>query len=140
MTTLTSAFEHSQADFFAQLERRINEKGDFPALSKSIQNIRQLIQDEGRNIAGIANAILSDFTLTQKIIKLANSGLYSKADSEVTTVSHAVVVLGLDTITNIALNIRTIDTPSAAKSEPGTVSGELEKAVLASNIARNIVA
>ncbi|TXI29527.1 MAG: HDOD domain-containing protein [Nitrosomonas oligotropha] len=140
MTTLTSAFEHSQADFFAQLERRINEKGDFPALSKSIQNIRQLIQDEGRNIAGIANAILSDFTLTQKIIKLANSGLYSKSESEVTTVSHAVVVLGLDTITNIALNIRTIDTPSAAKSQPGTVSGELEKAVLASNIARNIVA
>jgi hypothetical protein len=31
-------------------------------------------------------------------------------------------------------------TPFAAKSEPGTVSGELEKAVLASNIARNIVA
>lgn len=140
MATVTSALEHNQTDFFAQLERRMNEKGDFPALSKSIQNIRQLIQDEGKNIAGIANAILSDFTLTQKIIKLANSGLYPKVDREVTTVSHAVVVLGLDTITNIALNIRTIDTPSAAKSVPGTVRGELEKAVLASNIARNIVA
>jgi len=71
MTTLTSTstFELSKANFFTLLERRINEKGDFPALSKSIQNLRQFIHDEERNIAGIANAILSDFTLTQKIIK-----------------------------------------------------------------------
>lgn len=141
MTTLTSTstFELSKANFFTLLERRINEKGDFPALSKSIQNLRQFIHDEERNIAGIANAILSDFTLTQKIIKLANSGLYVEADREITTISHAVAVLGLDTITSIALNVRTIDTPAAAKTESSAVCAELEKAILASDIAKSIV-
>ncbi|MDV6348173.1 HDOD domain-containing protein [Nitrosomonas sp. Is35] len=139
MTTLTSTFELSKANFFALLERRISEKGDFPALSKSIQGLRQLIYEEERNIADIANAILSDFTLTQKIIKLVNSGMYAEADQEITTISHAIAVLGLDTITSIAHNVRTIDTPSAAKAASSTVYAELEKAFLASDIAKSIV-
>ena len=139
MTTLTSTFELNKANFFVLLERRINEKGDFPVLSKSIQKIRQLIDGDERNIADIANAILSDFTLTQKIIKLVNSGMYAEADQEITTISHAIAVLGLDTITSIADNVRTIDTPSAAKTESSAVCVELEKAYLASDIAKSIV-
>ncbi len=139
MTTLTATFELSKADFFALLERRINEKGDFPALSKSIQTLKQSIHDEGRNVAGIADAILRDFTLTQKIIKLANSGMYAEADQEITTVSHAVAVLGMDTIANVALNVRTLDTPPAAKTEVSAVCTELEKAILASDIVKSIV-
>ncbi len=140
MTTLISTLKNGKAGFFALLAERMNEKGDFPALSRSVQHLEALMRDEEKNIAQIANVILSDFTLTQKVIRLANSDLYSKTNGSVTTVSHAAVVLGLHAISNIVLNIQFIDTLSTSAPDSDEVHAELKKAILAGDIARNIVA
>ncbi len=140
MATLISTLKNGKSDFFAELTKRMEEKGDFPAWSKSIQQIEELICNEDKNITHIANVILSDFTLTQKIIRLANSEMYSKLSNGITTISHAIAVLGLHAISNIILNIRFVDTLSTSTLHSEVVRTELEKVILTGDITRNIVA
>ena len=139
MTTLISTFKNGKADFFALLAKRMSEKGDFPALSKSVQHLDELMHDEDNNISDITSAILNDFTLTQKVIRLANSAMYSGMGGEITTITHAAVVLGMDAISHIALGIRFVDTLSASAPDSEAARVELAKAILAGDIARNVV-
>lgn len=139
MTTLISTFKNGKADFFALLAKRMSEKGDFPALSKSVQHLDELMHDEDNNISDITSAILNDFTLTQKVIRLANSAMYSGMGGEITTITHAAVVLGMDAISHIALGIRFVDTLSASAPDSEEARVELAKAILAGDIARNVV-
>jgi len=82
MTALISMLKNGKDDFFALLTKRMSEKGDFPAFSESVQHLDELMHDEDKNIAAITSAILSDFTLTQKVIRLANSAMYSGMGGE----------------------------------------------------------
>ncbi|MDO9371244.1 MAG: HDOD domain-containing protein, partial [Gammaproteobacteria bacterium] len=139
MTTLISTFKNGKADFFALLWKRMGEKGDFPALSQSAQHLAEAIQDEGSSIADVTGAILSDFTLTQKVIRLANSAMYSAMGGEITTITRAAVVLGLDAVSHLALSVRFVDTLSASAPDSEQARAEMAKALLAADIARNIV-
>lgn len=139
MTTLISTFKNGKADFFALLSKRMGERGDFPALSKSAQNLDESMHDESHSIADITGSILSDFTLTQKVIRLANSAMYSALGGEITTVTRAAVVLGMDAISHLALSIRFVDTLSASAPDSEEARVELAQAMLAGDIARNIV-
>ncbi len=139
MTALISMLENGKDDFFALLTKRMGEKGDFPAFSESVQHLDELMHDEDKNIAAIASVILRDFTLTQKVIRLANSAMYSGMGGEITTITQAAVVLGLDTIAHIALSIRFIDTLSTAAPDSAEAREELAKAILAGDVTRIIV-
>lgn len=139
MTVSISMPKNDKDNFFALLTKRMGEKGDFPAFSESVQHLDELMQDEDKNIAAIVSAILSDFTLTQKVIRLANSAMYSGMGGEITTITQAAVVLGLDAIAHIALSIRFIDTLSIAAPDSAEARKELEKAILAGDITRIIV-
>lgn len=140
MSTLISTFKNGKADFFALLAKRMGEKGDFPALSKSAQHLDESMHDEKNNISDITGAILSDFTLTQKVIRLANSAMYSSLGGDITTVTRAAVVLGMDAISHLALSIRFIDTLSASAPDSEEARVELARAMLAGDIVRNVVA
>jgi HD-like signal output (HDOD) protein len=140
MTTVISTFENGKADFFALLSKRMSEKGDFPALSQSIRFLDESMQSDGSNVSEIISAILNDFTLTHKVIKLANSAMYYGMGGEVTTITNASVVLGMDAITHLALGVRFIDTLSSSAPDSEAARKELNKAILAGDIARNIVA
>ena len=135
MTTLISTFKNGKM-ISLLLTKRMSEKGDFPALSKSVQHLDELMHDEDNNISDITSAILNDFTLTQKVIRLANSAMYSGMGGEITTITQAAVVLGLDTIAHIALSIRFIDTLSIAAPDSAEAREELAKAILAGDVTR----
>lgn len=139
MATLISTLKNGKADFFALLAKRMGERGDFPALSKSVQHLDESMHNENNSISDITGAILSDFTLTQKVIRLANSAMYSAIGGEITTVTRAAVVLGMDAISHLALSIRFIDTLSASAPDSEEARVELAKAMLAGDIARNVV-
>ena len=139
MTALISTLRNGKDDFFALLMKRMGEKGDFPAFSESVQHLDELMHDEDKNISAIASVILSDFTLTQKVIRLANSAMYSGMGGEITTITQAALVLGLDAIAHIALSIRFIDMFSTAAPDSAEAREELSKAILAGDIARIIV-
>jgi serine/threonine protein kinase len=89
---------HSTLNF---LMLRIRHKTDFPSFSQHIMEINQKASVSRANLASaseLANAILKDYSLTSKLLKLVNSAFYGQFAGAVTTVSRAVVVLGFEQV------------------------------------------
>jgi HD-like signal output (HDOD) protein len=84
--------------------------------------------------------VLSDPVLTQKVLRLANSGMYSAFGQRVNTVSKAVLVLGTEAIGHLALGLKLIE--ELSKSTPDSLQAhiEMEKAVLAGMVAQQVAA
>jgi serine/threonine protein kinase len=88
------------------LLRRMRHRTDFPALSDSVAAINKLTNSDRESINKLSNTILRDYGLTNKILKLVNSAYYRQAGGGcISTVSRAVIVLGFDTIRNIAITV-----------------------------------
>jgi eukaryotic-like serine/threonine-protein kinase len=88
------------------LLRRMRHKSDFPALSDSVSAINKLTASEAENANSLADTILKDYALTNKILRLVNSAFYRQSGGgNISTVSRAVIVLGFDTIRNIAITV-----------------------------------
>lgn len=88
------------------LLRRMRRKADFPALSDSVAAINRLTSIETESIHSLSSTILKDFALTNKILRLVNSAYYRQAGGgNISTVSRAIIVLGFDTIRNIAITV-----------------------------------
>lgn len=84
---------------------RLDEHDDFPALSRAISAISRITDMEGERLQVLATVILHDFSLTNKVLRLANSASYSQFGGTISTVSRAVMVLGFETIKSIALSL-----------------------------------
>jgi len=138
MPSLISTLKGGKTEFFALLKKRMNEKGDFPSLSKSVQDLAETMQNEDKSISEISGAILSDFALTQKVIRLSNSAMYAGIGGEISSISKAAMVLGFDAIAHLALSVRFMDTLSASAPDTPTARTEMSKALIAGDIARNI--
>jgi eukaryotic-like serine/threonine-protein kinase len=92
----TGGSSHSTVDF---LLRRMQRTGDFPSISRTLSDINRLTGDEQQaNADKLANVILRDFALTGKLLKLVNSAFYGTRATEVTSVSQAVVFLGVEQV------------------------------------------
>ncbi len=87
------------------LLRRMRHKSDFPALSEAISSINRLASSERENVSTLSNTILKDFALTNKILRLVNSAYFRTAGGGISTVSRAIVVLGFETVRNIAVSL-----------------------------------
>ena len=89
---------HSTIDF---LLRRIRNKSDFPTFSHNIMEINKKASVSKVNYASaseLANAVLKDYSLTNKLLKLVNAAFYGQFAGKITTVSRAVVVLGFEQV------------------------------------------
>jgi serine/threonine protein kinase len=96
----------AQNDTLEFLLRRMRHKSDFPALSDSVSAINRLTAAEGESVNSLSGTILKDYALTNKILRLVNSAYYRQAGGgNISTVSRAVIVLGFDTIRNIAITV-----------------------------------
>ena len=92
------------------LLRRMRHKSDFPALSESVCAINRIAATETQSISDIANVILKDFSVTNKILRVVNSAHYRQAGGgDISTVSRAVAVLGLDAVRGIAITVILFD-------------------------------
>ncbi len=87
------------------LLRRIRHKKDFPAFSHTISVLNQASSSETESLATVANAILKDYSLTNKVLRLVNSAYYNRGGAMVITISRALVMLGIDTVRSIAAGL-----------------------------------
>ncbi len=138
--SLISTLENDRTEFFTLLHQRMEKKGDFPALSKSVQTFSATIQNEDVSITDITGIILSDFSLTQKVIWLTSSAMHASIDGEITTISKAAMIIGFDALSYLVLNIRLVDTLSINASDSTAACSEMVKALLAGDIAREVAA
>lgn len=80
---------------------------DMPAFPKSVQKILELTRDMDCTPKDLVQVIDKDPVLTVKILKVVNSAYYSQP-KQVTSINHAVVFMGFNTIKNLALSIAAI--------------------------------
>ncbi len=86
----------------AFLLRRIRNKSDFPALTSAIRGLNQLVVNDKQSVAKLSGTVLKDFALTNKILRTVNSAFYRRSSNKISTISRAVVILGIQTVRNIA--------------------------------------
>ncbi len=93
---------HGTLDF---LLRRMRYKSDFPALTDHVLRIQRMASSESENLNHLADEILKDVALTQKLLRLVNTVQYRRNGHAVSTVSRAVALVGLAGIRNLALSL-----------------------------------
>jgi len=93
---------HATVDF---LLRRMQRNGDFPGLSDSIRTINQITEARHKSLDDLASAVVQDFALTQKILKIVNSAYYGRFAGKIGTITRAIVVLGVEPIRALAASL-----------------------------------
>lgn len=93
---------HSTLEF---LLRRMRNKSDFPALSNIITEINTIVASESDSASKLARVILQDFALTNKLLRMVNTVSYGQFGGNISTISKAVVIMGFETVRNIAMSL-----------------------------------
>jgi len=81
---------------------RVLQSPRLPSLPSIAIEVIDLVQQQDVNIKQIANTIQHDPALSTKILKTVNSSFYGQSHS-ISTISHALVVLGLNSVKTLAL-------------------------------------
>jgi HD-like signal output (HDOD) protein len=90
----------------AGLLATMNKGREFPALSHSIAQINQAVEDENSRSEALTEIILRDVSLTKKLLRLVNAAHFgSFGNQPVSTVSRAVVILGFDAVRDAAVSL-----------------------------------
>lgn len=85
-----------------ELLERVLQSPRLPSLPTIALEVIDLVQQHDVNIKQIAHTISHDPALSSKILKTVNSTFYGQAHS-ISTISHALVVLGLNSVKTLAL-------------------------------------
>jgi HD-like signal output (HDOD) protein len=67
-------------------------------MSRTLAEINRIAGDEKTTLARISGAVLRDYALTNRLLKLANSPVYPHLAGKVTTVSDAIKMLGFNEV------------------------------------------
>jgi HD-like signal output (HDOD) protein len=77
---------------------------DLPTLPTVVVRIMQTANDPTASATHLKNIIMRDPSLSAKVLRLVNSPYYGFA-GKITTITHAIVVLGFGTVRNIATSL-----------------------------------
>ena len=120
-----------------QLIDMICNNPELPTLGASITSIVQISSSVDESTQELANLILSDVSLTQKILRISNSVTFRTSSSQVVTnISKAVQMLGLDTVKACALAMVLVN--GMPQSHAESVRVELALSLSASLIGRKL--
>ena len=138
MMTIPTVRSHQAHATLELLWERIRRRGDMPGFTKAINAILGAMRGEDEREFSMTQTVLTDPVLTQKVLRLANSGMYAAFGQHVNTVSKAVMVLGTEAIGHLALGLKLIE--ELHKSTPDSAGAhiEMEKAVLAGMVAKQV--
>jgi len=88
-----------------RLERYVTQLvGDskLPLFSKRLLEILALGSQDRTSAHKLADLVLEDYALTLNVLRMANSFHYNRSNHAIENVSHAIVVLGMDTVRKLA--------------------------------------
>ncbi|MCP4605611.1 MAG: HDOD domain-containing protein [Proteobacteria bacterium] len=84
---------------------KIKKNRDFPTMSHNISELNTKASLDRTSARQLANVILKDYGLTNKLLRLANSPFYGQCRGRVMTVSRAVVIMGFEQVRQMALGV-----------------------------------
>jgi len=88
------------------LFQKMEKEGDFPSFSKRIVEINTILNLKYASAKDIAEVIMKDFSLCNKLLKLVNSSLYGYSGrGGVSSVEKAIILLGADRVQQAAASL-----------------------------------
>lgn len=100
------------------LESIIAKTGDLPAMPAIAVNVMGMVGDPSTSANDLQAVIERDQALTSKVLKIANSALFG-VSRDISTLSHAIMILGFSTIRSIVLATSTKSIYLSGKSSSG---------------------
>lgn len=79
-----------------------------PTLPTVIERLTRLLQNPKTSAEEIGKAITTDQTLASKVLRLVNSAFYG-FPGRISTITHAIVILGFSTVKNVVLTTSILD-------------------------------
>ncbi len=80
---------------------------NLPTLPVVAQQILKLVTNKNSNMSQIATVITKDQAIAARIIRLTNSAFYGLRN-RITSIQHAIVILGLNTVKNLVLGVSVV--------------------------------
>ena len=108
----------------AAIRKTLENVSTIPTLPIVIEKITRLLQNPQTSAEDIGKAITTDQALTSKVLKLVNSAFYG-FPGRISTITHAVVILGFSTVKNVVLTASIFD--AFSKRVSANTNFEMEK-------------
>jgi HD-like signal output (HDOD) protein len=90
------------------LERLVEGIDTLPTLPSIVARVNELVQDPTTSAANLNEVISKDLALSGRLLKLVNSSMYG-FPRRISSVTHAVVILGFNTVRNVVLSSFVLD-------------------------------
>lgn len=96
---------HAHAALWAALRSH----DGLPSVGHTLARLTHLLESDSDAIHELADAILADVALTQRLLRIANTVPYRHGPQSVTTVTRAIALLGFDQVRAVALSLVLLD-------------------------------
>ena len=110
---------------------------DIPVFGHTTRTVLNISRDDDSTVSDLTQVILQDPAMTARILRLVNTVFYNPQGKSISTISRAIILLGLEAVCNICLTIKLIDT-LVKKEHQARVSKEMGLSIHAAVQARNI--
>jgi putative nucleotidyltransferase with HDIG domain len=84
------------------LQEVVRNAGDLPTFPGTAMTAMRMTEDPNASTRELQSVIAKDQALTARILKIVNSAMYC-FEREVSTISHAITILGLDTVRSVII-------------------------------------
>ncbi len=128
--------QQEASEKLTEIFARVN-MSDLPAMSSHVTDLITLTGDKKSSAQELANIILKDYSLTNKVLQVVNSAFYSLART-VTSISRAITILGFDAIRDLAIPIALFEDFLKSGVEKTGISKLLAKSFLSGLQARDL--
>jgi diguanylate cyclase (GGDEF)-like protein len=118
---------------------RVKTCPNLPSLPSIAMQVLELAKQTDIDIAEIARTICKDAAMSGKILKTVNSSFYGRGQ-HVSTISHALVILGLQSVKTLVLGFSLVSNLTRSKSKGFKHLDYWKRSVFAATAARSIAA
>lgn len=112
--------------------------GGLPSVGHTLGRLTQLLESDDDALQVLADVILSDVALTQRLLKIANTIPYRSGPQAVTTVTRAIMLLGFDQVRVAAMSVVLVE--GLLGERLPELREEFHQSLLAGSLARELLA
>lgn len=111
---------------------------ELPAISGHVNEVLKITLNKRASVSCVSAVILKDYSLTNKILQVANSAYYLRG-AHVSTIERAVSALGLDVVRELAVSISLIEEFLKSGGEKDGLSKQMAISLLSANLSKLLV-
>ncbi len=112
--------------------------GELPAISGHVNEVLKITLNKRASVSCVSSVILQDYSLTNKVLQVANSAYYIRG-MRVSTIERAVAALGLEVVRELAVSISLIEEFLKSGGEKDGLSRQMAISLLSANLSKLLV-